>query len=186
MATQTQDIILVIDDRDRESIPVLDQINAEGHDFKVLNTPPQSETEQKQVESANAVLCFTPSIEHRTTAWLNQHKSRNPQHLCLCYTNRFRETKRLRFLEAGADDLIDESENDQLLTFIRKNVARDIDKTTSKQPSSKYEKVSLNFENATMHFELEKGEISNVLQFLATTPRHGMLRIVFPDEANKR
>lgn len=87
----------------------------------------------------------------------------------LIHMTTFREVTRLRFLEAGADDLVpDEVLAQTAAVMLEPGPGQG---GASQSPGAP----------GDMYFQLKEGELSNALQFLCMTGRTGLLRLRFPD-----
>ena len=183
MQNNKQNHIAIIDNRTDKKNETAKHVRNAGYS-PILYSSPSSLGESQYIDSNNstaAVICCIPSIEHEAEEWLKAQKCYAPTLPLLCYTPRFRETKRTRLIEHGADELVPETNIEALLDdilpqYLQKNYVQSKHHDTTEHPSDIPPE-----DNHTMKFQLTKGEISNVLQFLCTTSREGLLKVFFPD-----
>ena len=184
MSDNTQNHIAIIDERPDKGDEASEHVRKAGFSPVLYSSPSElgnSQTIQSNNSTA-AVLCCIPSVEHEAEEWLQKQKLSDTTLPVLCYTPRFREEKRIRLIEHGADELIQESSIENLLEellpkYLQKAPAEPEEHEESRQLSPETSRA----EKCTMQFQITKGEISNVLQFLCTTSREGLLEVLFPD-----
>ncbi len=127
------------------------------------------------------ILCADRPSTEKVIRFCQGVKVGRPHTPLFVYTNESREAVRLRFLEAGAEDVVDESELVQTLrTLFPPAAAAEAVSVTEVTEIPMLKDAPATGE---MHLKLGAAELPNAIQFLAMVPRTGTLELHFSDDS---
>ena len=186
MNEETNYPIDLIDQAEGKNSPIAAELERAGRSLRVFAS--YDELAASENTSKRPVLVWSvQKINNEALAKLGKAKAARPGRLLVCAVPGFRETKRLRLLEAGADEVLPteagglESLGGLLVCY---TPAREPEKVTAAEPAAKGE-TDTAAAPGQMFFQLGEGELSNALQFLCMSPRVGRLDITFSENGEK-
>lgn len=150
----------------------------------IIDFPPQHEMVE-QFDPQVLLIPDSPGVE-MAIGFCRSSKGNKPNLPIVVYSSDISETLRLRFLENGADEVMNKDDVPRAVRQILIN-SNARPQQAEKEDSSTLEKAKGDTQELRqqIYLKLGPGELGNAIQFLTMSPRSGEIELTFPHDDDK-